>query len=338
MKSHTQSRELAKTTILDQDSTSKEFEDRDPNFNPHKRTIKDNFIKYKTFYLMLLPAIIYFLIFSYWPMTGIIQAFRDFSFRSGMYGTGWVGFDYFIDFFTHRNAWIYIRNTVIISFIKLFIYLPFPIILALMFNEVKNDRLRGAYQSISYLPYFISWVVVVGIYSRLFAPNTGMINELLAALGITDGSTFWMMKNSFFYPSIFTTYLWKNVGWDSIIYYAAIVGISPALYEAASIDGAGWTKQIRHITLPGISGTIFILFLLSLGSILTSGFDQVYLMQTPGNFAVSETIDTYIVKTGLEQAQYGPATAIGLVQGLVGLILTVLVNKLADKFGDNALW
>lgn len=197
MKSHTARRDLAKTRVLDKSNSTERHEKRDPNFNPHKRSIKSNLVRYKTFYLMLLPAIIYFLIFSYWPMTGIIQAFRDFSFRSGMYGTGWVGLKYFRDFFTHRNAWIFTRNTLIISFIKLFLYLPFPIILALMFNEVKNDRLRGAYQSISYLPYFISWVVVIGIYSRLFAPNTGMINELLAWLGLTDGSTFWMMENSF---------------------------------------------------------------------------------------------------------------------------------------------
>ena len=150
-------------------------------------------------------------------------------------------------------------------------------------------------------------------------------------------STFWAMENAFFYPAIFGSYLWKNIGWDSIIYFAAIMGISTSLYEAAVIDGANRLKQTWHITLPGIRSTIVILFILSLGSILTAGFDQVYLMQNPGNFAVSETIDTYIVKTGLEQAKYGPATAVGLVQGLVGLVLTLIVNKVADKF-DSAVW
>lgn len=309
----------------------------DPDFRLNKVTFKQIWEKYGTFYLMLAPAILFFLVFSYWPMTGIILAFRDFTFTSGMYGEGWVGLQYFIDFFSHRETPQYIRNTLIVSGIKLFLYLPFPILLALMFNEIKKPKLRSVYQSISYLPYFISWVVVIGIMNRLFAPDTGLVNILLENIGMTDGSTFWAMENSFFYPAIFGSYLWKNIGWDSIIYFAAIMGISTSLYEAAVIDGANRLKQTWHITLPGIRSTIVILFILSLGSILTAGFDQVYLMQNPGNFAVSETIDTYIVKTGLEQAKYGPATAVGLVQGLVGLVLTIIVNKVADKF-DSAVW
>ena len=310
----------------------------DPNFIPNKTSFKLLWQKYKVFYLMLLPAILFFIIFSYWPMTGIVLAFRKFTFTSGMYGKSWVEFKYFESFFRDRDSMNYVKNTLVISIIKLFVYLPFPITLALIFNEVRKPRLRSMYQSISYLPYFISWVVVVGIISRLFAPDTGLINILLKSLHITDGSTFWMMEDFFFYPAIFLSYLWKNIGWDSIIYFAAMMGISPSLYEAAAIDGANRWKQTRHITLPGIRGTIMILFILSLGGILTAGFDQVYLMQNPGNYAVSETIDTYIVKTGLEQAKYGPATAVGLMQGLVGLVLTVTVNKFADKFGDNAVW
>ena len=317
---------------------AKSHRNEDPNFIPNKMTLKQTWSKYKVFYLMLLPAIISFLIFSYWPMTGLAIAFRKFTFTSGMYGKSWVCFKYFEDFFKNREAWMYVKNTLIISMIKLFVYLPFPIILALIFNEVRKPKLRSLYQSISYLPYFISWVVVIGIMNRLFAPDTGLINIVLKHLNMTDGSTFWMMEDGFFFPAIFGSYLWKNIGWDSIIYFAAIMGISPSLYEAAAIDGANRWQQTRHITLPGIRGTIMILFILSLGGILTAGFDQVYLMQNPGNYTVSETIDTYIVKTGLEQAKYGPATAVGLMQGVVGLVLTVIVNKLADKFGDNAVW
>lgn len=335
--------EREKRTITDivQSRTVRETQQeqhQDPNFRPNKLTFKDYWGKYGVFYLMLLPAIIFFLVFSYWPMSGVVLAFREFTFTSGMYGEGFVGLEYFIDFFTDRETPMFIRNTLIVSLIKLFVYLPFPIILALILNEIKNPKLRGPYQSISYLPYFISWVVVIGILNRLFAPDTGLVNILLANLGISDGSKFWMMDTNFFYPAVFGTYLWKNIGWDSIIYFAAIVGISPSLYEAAAIDGANRWKQTLNVTLPGIRGTIVILFILSLGGILTAGFDQVYLMQNPGNYAVSETIDTYIVKTGLEQAQYGPATAVGLVQGLAGLILTVIANKFADKYGDNAVW
>lgn len=287
---------------------------------------------------MLLPAVIFFLVFSYWPMTGNILAFRKFSFNSGMYGTGWVGLQYFKEFFADVQTPTYIRNTLIISAIKLFVYLPFPILLALVFNEIANTKHRSIFQSISYLPYFISWVVVIGILNKLFAPNTGIINGLLRGVGVSDGSRFFMMENGFFFPAVFVTYLWKNIGWDSIIYYAAIMGISPSLYEAAAIDGADRLKQTRHITLPGISRTIIILFIISLGGILSAGFDQVYLMQNPGNYQVSEIIDTYVVKTGLEKARYGPATAVGLIQGLAGLIITVIVNKIADKVGDGALW
>lgn len=310
----------------------------DPNFKPIKRSFFQELKRYRVFYLMLLPAIIYFIIFNYWPMLGNILAFRKFSFNSGMFGTGWVGLEYFVDFFTDRETPRYLLNTFIISVLKLFVYLPFPIMLALIFNEIKNVRMRSFFQSISYLPYFISWVVVIGILNKLFAPNTGMVNDLLRSWGVSDGSTFWIMEDSFFYPAMWGTYTWKNIGWDSIIYFAAIMGISPSLYEAASIDGANRWKQTIHVTLPGIRRTIIILFIISLGGILSAGFEQVYLMQNPGNYSVSEIIDTYIVKTGLEQAKYGPATAVGLVQGLAGLILTVIANKMADKLGDNSVW
>ena len=320
-----------------QEKTKEQVQD-DPNFNPKKPTFKQTWKKYGTFYLMLLPAIIFFIIFAYWPMTGVILAFREFSFTSGMYGTGFVGLKYFRDFFNNPETMMFLRNTLIISAIKLFVYLPFPIILALIFNEIKAEKTRGLYQSISYLPYFVSWVIVIGMMNRIFAPDTGLVNVILENLGLSDGETFWMMENSFFYPAILGSYIWKNIGWDSIIYFAAIMGISPALYEAAAIDGASRWKQTLHVTLPGILGTIVILFILSLSGILNAGFEQVYLMQNPGNYAVSETIDTYIVKTGLERAQYGPATAIGLLQGGAGLILTIIVNKVADKYSEHALW
>lgn len=312
--------------------------DHDPNFHPNKRSFKQEFNRYKTFYFMLVPAILFFLIFSYWPMTGNLLAFREFSFNSGMYGKGWVGLKYFREFFTARETPMYIKNTLIISALKMFVYLPFPIIMAMIFNEIGNKRARSAFQSISYLPYFISWVVVVGMLNKLFAPDTGLINIFLRQTGLTDGSRFFMMEESFFYPAVLWSHTWKNIGWDSIIYYAAIMGISPSLYEAAAIDGANRLKQTRYVTLPGITRTIVLLFIISLGGILAAGFDQIYLMQNPGNYQASEIIDTYIVKTGLEKARYGPATAVGLIQGLAGLILTAVVNKVADKIGDNALW
>ena len=307
------------------------------HYNPVKESFWTRFNKHRVFYIMLFPCLLFFLIFSYWPMGGLILAFKEYGFNTGIFGGDWVGLQYFEQFFGDSRSWIYIKNTIIISVLKLFIALPFPIILAMMFNEVKSNKLRGTLQSISYLPYFISWVVVVGLMNSLLAPGTGLINQLIGALG-GDSSRFFMMDEGLFYPFVFLSYVWKGIGWDSIIYYAAIVAISPALYEAASIDGAGKLRQVWHVTLPGIAATIIILFILSLGAILSSGFDQIYLMQNPGNANVSETIDTYIVRTGLQGGQFGYATAIGLMQGIAGLILTIIVNKITSKKFGTSLW
>ncbi len=307
------------------------------HYNPVKESVWTKMKEHKVFYIMLLPCLVFFLIFSYWPMAGLVLAFKEYGFNTGIFGGDWVGLRYFEQFFSDPRSWLYVKNTLIISILKLFVYLPFPIILALMLNEVQNNKLRGVFQSITYLPYFISWVVVVGLMNKLLAPNTGMINGVIQSFG-GDGSKFFMMEEALFYPLVFISYLWKSIGWDSIIYFSAIVAIVPTLYEAASIDGAGKMRQIWHVTLPGISATIIILFILSLGSILSSGFDQIYLMQNPGNADVSESIDTYIVRTGLQGGQFGYATAIGLMQGIAGLIITIIVNKITSKKFGTSLW
>lgn len=312
-------------------------DDVEQYYNPIKIKTWERIKQHKVFYLMLLPCIVFFLIFSYVPMSGLALAFKEYGFNTGILGGKFVGLKYFKEFFQDTRSLLYVRNTLIVSCLKLFVYLPFPIILALMFNEVKNNKTRGILQSISYLPYFISWVVVTGLVDRILAPNTGLINQLITLLG-GDGSAFFMMEEKTFLPVVFFSYLWKNIGWDSIIYFSAIVAISPSLYEAASIDGANRFKQIINITIPGIMTTIIILFILSLGSILSAGFDQVYLLQTPGNANISETIDTYIVRTGLQGGQFGYATAIGFMQGILGLIATIVVNKISSKKFKTSLW
>jgi putative aldouronate transport system permease protein len=315
----------------------KSAEELEVHYKPVKQSLVGQMLKHKVFYMMLFPCIAFFLIFSYWPMAGLVLAFRDYGFDTGIFGGEFVGLKYFEQFFTDARSWIYIKNTLIISFLKLFVALPFPIFLAILFSELKSNKLRSTLQSITYLPYFISWVVVVGIMSRMLAPNTGLINQIIEKAG-GSASTFFMMEESIFFPLVFVSYLWKGIGWDSIIYFAAIMAIIPTLYEAASIDGASRLRQIWHVTLPGITGTIIILFILSLGDILSSGFDQIYLMQNPGNADVSETIDTYIVHTGLQGGQFGYATAIGLMQGVVGLVLTIIVNRVTSKKFDSSLW
>lgn len=309
----------------------------DEHYRPVKTSLWSKIKSHWVFYLMLLPCIVFYAIFSYWPMLGNILAFREFGFNTGVFGGDWVGFKYFEQFFKDPRSMLYIKNTLIISSMKLFLYLPFPIILALMFNEVKKPHLRNSIQTITYLPYFISWVVVVGLMNALLAPNTGLVNQLIQNMG-GDGSRYWMMDRNLFYPLTFFSYMWKEIGWDSIIYFSAIVAISPSLYEAAAIDGAGKLRQMWHVTIPGIRGTIILLFIMSLGSILSAGFDQIFLMQNPGNADVSEIIDTYVVRVGLQGGQFGYSTAIGLMQGVVGLILTVIVNRIADKKFDSAVW
>lgn len=306
-------------------------------FNPIKKPLFKRVKAHKTFYLMLLPCLVFFLVFSYLPMSGLVLAFKTYGFNTGIFGGEFVGLEYFEEFFSDPRAKLYIVNTLIISFIKLILYLPFPILLALMFNEVKNSRLRGISQSVLYLPHFLSWVIVISLVSRLLAPDTGILNQMISAFG-GDGGTFWLMEEENFYPIVFLSYLWKNIGWDSIIYFATIVSISPTLYEAAAIDGANRFQQTIHITLPGIKLTIVILFILSLSGVMSAGFDQIYLLQMPGNLNVSETIDTYIVTTGLMGGEYGYGTAVGLMQGIVGLILTIIVNKVTSKRGHGSLW
>lgn len=296
-----------------------------------------NILHHRYLYFMLLPCVAFFIIFSYIPMAGLLLAFKEYKFNEGILGSPWVGFDYFKQFFNSYQSAELIKNTLIISCMKLFLYLPFPIVLALMFNEVRSKWFKGVSQSVLYLPHFLSWVVVIGLVQRILAPDTGLLNQVIANAG-GDGSTFFMMDPDYFYQIMFGSHLWKSIGWDSIIYIAAISGVNPDMYEAAKIDGAGKFREVWNITLPSITPTIVILFILSLGSILSAGFDQIYLLKTPGNAPLSDILDTYIIRVGLQGGQYGYATAVGMLQGIIGLILVVFANKLSRKISDTSLW
>ncbi|MCY9657557.1 ABC transporter permease subunit [Paenibacillus chondroitinus] len=293
--------------------------------------------QHKIMYLMLLPCLVFFVIFSYIPMGGLMLAFKNYQFNKGILGSPWVGLTYFKAFFNDYQSGKLIKNTLIISSIKVFVGLPFPILLALMFNEIRHRRFRGIAQSISYLPHFLSWVIVIGLMQRILAPDTGLLNEVIRFFG-GDGSTFFMMESKYFYSLMFGSHIWQSIGWDSIIYLAAIAGINPELHEAAKIDGANKWHEIWHVTLPGIRLTISILFILSLGNILQAGFDQIYLMRTPGNMELADILDTYIIRVGLQNGQYGYATAVGLMQGIIGLILVVAANRASKKFFDESIW
>lgn len=303
----------------------------------NKKSLKSKLLHYWPLYVMLLPAIIYYILICYVPMAGNVLAFKEYSFKKGIWGSYFVGLRYFESFFKSYDALRLIKNTLTVGFIKCILEFPFAIILALLLNELKNMKFKKASQTITYLPHFLSSVIIVTMIQRLLAPNNGVINQIIAGLG-GDGSTFFLMDAKYFLGILFSMDLWRNIGWDSIIYLAAISSVDTSLYEAAQMDGCGKLKRMWHITLPGIRGTIGLLFIMGVGGLLSSGFEQIYLLRTPGNMQLADTLDTYVVRVGLQGGQFGYATAIGLIQGLVGLVLVIGTNKICKKLTEVSLW
>ena len=303
----------------------------------NKKSLKSKLLHYWPLYVMLLPAIIYYILICYVPMASNVLAFKEYSFKKGIWGSDFVGLRYFESFFKSYDALRLIKNTLTVGFIKCILEFPFAIILALLLNELKNMKFKKASQTITYLPHFLSSVIIVTMIQRLLAPNNGVINQIIAGLG-GDGSTFFLMDAKYFLGILFSMDLWRNIGWDSIIYLAAISSVDTSLYEAAQMDGCGKLKRMWHITLPGIRGTIGLLFIMGVGGLLSSGFEQIYLLRTPGNMQLADTLDTYVVRVGLQGGQFGYATAIGLIQGLVGLVLVIGTNKICKKLTEVSLW
>lgn len=300
-------------------------------------SITKKLIRFWPLYLMLVPCIIYYVLICYVPMGGVILAFKDYSFRKGIWGSPWVGLRYFRMFFTSYDFPRLLRNTLIVGLIKCILEFPFAIILALLLNEFKNEKFKKISQTITYLPHFLSTVIIVTMLQRILAPNIGVLNQFVGKLG-GDPGTFFLMEPKYFFQLLFSMDLWRNIGWDSIIYLAAISGVDSALYEAASIDGCTRLKKIWYITLPGIRGTIGLLFIMGVGGLLSSGFEQVYLLRTPGNMSVADTLDVFVLQMGLMNGQFGYATAVGLIQGIVGLILVIICNRLSKRFTGVSLW
>ena len=256
----------------------------------------------------------------YWPLYVM-----DYSFKKGIWGSPWIGLKYFKTFFSSYDAPRLIKNTLTVGVIKCILEFPFAIILALLLNELRSMKFKKISQTITYLPHFLSSVIIVTMLQRILAPSTGVLNQTIAALG-GDGSTFFLMD------------LWRNIGWDSIMYLAAISSVDLTLYEAAEMDGCGKLKKMWHITLPGIRGTIGLLFIMGVGGLLSSGVEQIWLLRTPGNMSLADTLDVYVLRIGIQGGQFGYATAIGLIQGLVGLVLVVVCNRICKKITEVGLW
>lgn len=285
-------------------------------------------------YLFMLPAIATFVVFNYIPIYGIQIAFKNFIAPSGIWGSPWVGFAHFERFFDSYYFWTLIRNTLLISVYLLALF-PLPVIAALSLNEIGNKKYKSFVQTVTYAPYFISVVVMVGIILIFLNPRTGIVNLILQQLGI-DPIPF--MAEAAWFKSVFVwSGEWQNLGWGSIIYLAALSGINPDLHEAATIDGATRLQRIRHINIPGIMPTIIILFIMTMGSLMAVGFEKIYLMQNDLNLDASDVISTYVYRSGLLQAQYSYATAIGLFNNVINLLILVGFNQLARRTGTS-LW
>ncbi|OCT15709.1 polysaccharide ABC transporter ATP-binding protein [Paenibacillus pectinilyticus] len=285
---------------------------------------------YRILYLLLLPELIYFVIFKYIPMFGILIAFKNYNIGLGFWDSPWVGFRNFSNFIHGVYFWDIMSNTISISLYKLFFGFWAPIILALLLNEVTVGWFKRSVQTITYLPHFISWVIVYGLLVALLAPGNGFINLLMKEYGNNPIS--FLTESSWIRPIIVSSDIWKEVGFGAILYLAALAGVEPSLYEAARMDGAGKWRQLWHITLPGIRNVIIILLIIRLSTVLDAGFDQIFILSNSFNAEKSDIIDTWVYRQGLEQMQFGLATAVGLFKSVIAFILVISANQIAKKF------
>lgn len=295
-----------------------------------------NLRRYWDLYLIMIPGIVYFLAFKYAPMWGVVIAFQDYSVFAGIRDSDWVGLKHFTDMFHDSDFFNIFKNTLLISLYKLVWGFPGPIILALLLNEVRHMSYKRLIQTLAYLPHFLSWIIVAGILNNILSPSTGIVNEVLGWFGIEP--IFFLADPGWFRTVLVSSDIWKEIGWGAIVYLAALAGIDPQLYEAATVDGANKWHQLRHITLPALLPTVVILFILRLGHVLDVGFEQIFVLYNPMVYGVADVIETYVYRVGLTQAQFSFSTAVGLFKSVIGLFLVVASNKLAKKLGHDGIW
>ncbi len=301
-----------------------------------RKSLAKRIIEHKMLYAFIIPAAVLVFIFSYIPMYGATLAFKDYKYNLGILGSPWVGFKYFEKFLASSEFWITVKNTVVISSLKLIVNFPAPIILALLLNEMKMQRYKRVIQTVSYLPHFVSWVVVVSIMTAIFTPYGGVVNNIRKSMGLD--AIFFMGEKDLFYPLIIFSEMWKGIGWGTILYLASIAGISAELYEAAICDGAGRMKCMWYITLPGLKNVIGIQFIFAAAGILGVNFEQILLLQQPANLEMSQVLDTYVLAMGIQRGQFGYATAIGLFRSVISFSLMMLVNFVVKKTSEVSVF
>lgn len=309
---------------------------REKFYNSIRKSEFYKYWKYKYLVGMFIPAIIYYIVFHYTPMYGITLAFKDYKILKGILGSPWVGLENFRFLFSLGSFWEVFRNTILISIYKLFWGFPAPIIFAILLNEIKNIYFKRSIQTVSYLPHFISWVVLAGLFMQFLSPSIGPINILLKNLGIRP--IYFMGQSKWFRSVLVGTYIWKSIGWGSIVYLAALSGIDPTLYEAAIVDGANRFQRIRHITLPQLVPVITIMFIFATGKIIVAGFDQIFNMYNSAVYDVADVISTYTYRMGLEQGKYSFATAVGLFKNVISFSLIVFTNSIAKRINNYGIW
>lgn len=306
------------------------------------RTGKKNFIDTAAedwqFWALCAPGLLLLIIFSYVPMIGLILAFKDYSSLEGIFGSPWVGFQWFEEFFSSPFFFRTLRNTVLISVLKIIFSFPVPLLFAVLLNEVSCRGFKRVVQTISYMPHFISTVIVVSIMKTMLSPDGGVINEVLLALGIVDESISFFNEPGWFRTLYVSSEIWQNFGWDSIIYLACITSIDMQLYEAAQLDGAGRWKQTRYITFPGLKNITITMLILAFGSMMSVGFEKILLMYNPAVYETSDVISTYIYRIALVDDNIGYGVAVGLFNSVINLILIVAFNLISRKISEVSLW
>ncbi|MFD2615438.1 ABC transporter permease [Paenibacillus gansuensis] len=308
-----------------------------PKTNTNRKNRVWNALKRdKYLYLLGLPGLLCLVIFKYFPMWGVLIAFQDYSPYMGFFKSEWVGFEHFQRFFNNPDFYQLLRNTLAINLLSLVFFFPIPIVLSLMLNEVRNEVFKRIVQSIVYLPHFLSWVIIAGLTFSLFATGEGLINQVLVSLGAKPVE--WLTTPNYFWGFLTAQSVWKEAGWGTIIFLAAMANVDPHLYEAARMDGASRLQQMRNITLPAIQNVIVILLILKLGHIMDVGFEQVILLQNAAVSSVSDVFDTYIYRVGVKQGQFSYTTAVGLFKSAIGLLLVIGSNKLVKKAGGEGFY
>ena len=302
----------------------------------NKQTIKKDWIHNRAVYLMAIPIILYFLIWNYLPMVGIALAFEDYSARGGFLFSKWIGLKNFVDFFKSYYLWRLLRNTLFLSVGNMIVNFPAPIILALLLNELESQIFKKVIQTISYMPFFISVVVICGIIVDFFSYN-GAFTILLTKLGLAENKDL-MSVRSYFRPIYILSNTWQGVGYGSIIYLAALSGVDQELYEAAKIDGANRWQQTIHVTIPGIAPTIIIMLILQIGSLLSTAMEKILLLYRPLTYEVADTITTFVYRRGLIDGDFGYSTSVGLFNSFVNLLLLFIANSVSRKYSETSLF